>query len=308
MDPTAPTTTAPEAAPAGDTKAPGEDIFDVILEGAEKPVRIPASKLPMDKINPHLAKLRADADRKLSEVDRRSKELTTREGRTSAIERLAASVKENPDTLEALATELGMTPEQLDALSEKRIAQRIRSQVQAEEEKTDPNKKTAREEREELDRMRRENEDLKTKQAKEAKGAVKARVEGAIMSAMDKLPVGLRGPQAAQEMVAFIRASLEEASEKLGRQATIDDLSITIDDLAKNARESLRGHARTVYDGDEEIEFTDAQLKRAEAIIAKRAAAKHPSANGNNGKGNGAPPRAKQQGDASSVLLKLLKM
>jgi hypothetical protein len=286
-----PAATEPAAAPAEGQK-PAEDILDIVLEGMDKPVKVPVSKIPLDKLNPHLAKLRSEADRRMSEADRRTKELDERGGRYSTIDKLAEAIKQDPDAFLRLGRELGLSEEQLYTLSEGQVAARIRAQLRDQEEQQDPSKKTAREQQEELDQLRKDKQEFEKQREQETRARFKGNLEGLMVQALDKLPASLK-LEAAREMTNILRAAVDS------------DRMVAPEELAQAARDALRRRARFVNDSDEDMEFTDKQLERAKAALAKREQARprHPSEVPNPGASARPPKKNGTNGQNSSDLL-----
>lgn len=289
---------APAGGAAPDKPTTAEDFFELMLDGAKEPVKVPVSKLPVDKLNPHLAKLRSDADRRMSEADRRTKELDAKAEKYGTIEKLATEMAKDPSKFFDLGKSLGISQEKLWEMSEAQITARIHKEMQEADEAKNPAAKQAREDKEELTRLRAEKvESDKTKESAETQ-QIRQGVERLMVSALDKFKPELK-QEAAREMSVILRAAFEA------------DKQLTSEELAKAARDALRWRATKFYSADEE-DLDDSLLKRAEAILKKRAETKpppHPSQNPNPGK-SGDQPRAKDgkfvKHDAGEVLLGLL--
>lgn len=264
-----PAAVADPVAPTTEGEAPKEsgDILDIVLEGMDKPVKVPVSKIPLDKLQPHLGKLRAEADRRMSEADLRSKDLDARAARYEAIDKLAARVKEDPDTLFKLAKELGLDEDMLGEMSERQVAQRIRNQLRDEDEKADPSKKTAREEREELQRLREERKQFDEERQQRQTQQFKDQSERFIVEALEK--TGLSGNlklDAAREMVPILRAAILAC-----KADDLSDFALTHDELAKAAQDALRQR----HDW-----YKDFEASRKPADPTKVEQAKHPAEGG----------------------------
>ena len=273
-------------------------VLELMLDGK-------ATKVPLEAVNPHLAKLRAEADRRMSEADRRAKELDAERGRYSQIERLAAAAKQDPRIMRELAKELGVTREQMRALAEEDIAEALREQLRDEEEKKDPAKREARETREELEQLRRDRAELERLRQEREVGQYRQGTERMIINAIEagKFPVGLRS-EAAREMIPVIRAAVAACKDP-----NLNDFALTPAQLAEAAKKALRTRAAAVYD-DPEAEFSEAQLKRAEALLAKRrgAGSAHPAAAGRGGtNGTTARERVNPTPPATDIMLQLLR-
>lgn len=302
-------TTPAENAGATETK-PSDDVLEIVLEGMAEPVKVPVSKIPVEKLNPHLAKLRSEADRRMSEADRRAKDLDAQAERYNTVEKLAAGIKSNPDLLFRLATELGLDEDTLYAMSEKQVASRIKAQLRDQEEAADPAKKAAREEREELERLRKERDEIEKSREQEFRSAVRAQSEGFIVKALEQggWPKGSTlAREAAREMVPILRAAIQSCEKD-----DLSDFSLTHEQLAAAAKKAMRARASLLYDEDGEIEFTPKQLERAAAALAKKngapaAAARHP-AEQSGGKRDGQTRKNGTSGKSpSDLLLSLLR-
>ena len=306
------TTETTAAAPAEQAK-PADDVLEIVLEGMAEPVKVPVSKIPMDKLNPHLAKLRSEADRRMSEADRRSKELDAQAERYSTVEKLAAAVKADPEKLIQLARELGLDDDALYGLSEKQVANRIKAQLRDQEEAADPTKKTQREQQEELERLRTERETLQKEREQEFRSAMRMQSESFIVKALETGGWPKGSPlamEAAREMVPILRAAIEACQKE-----DLSDFALTHDQLAKAAKQALRQRASLLYDEDEEIEYTPKQMERFAAYLAKKngtaqaAAPRHPAEQGG---GTKQGQQQKKNGvakgtNSSDLLLKLLR-
>lgn len=226
--PAAPAAPADSAAPpaAAAPAATAEEMIELLLDGEKEPRKIPRSKL-----DPHLTKYRSETDRLRSEYDKNAKALGERQSKLEAVLRAA---KEDPD---GTLRELGLDPE---AYAESKLAARVRAALQAEEEKADPTKKTAREADEERKTLKDENEKLKKEHAERERATTKGRIEGAVNAVLAKLPEGLRADSKAAVLSVF-------------RQALAEKKDITIEDAAKATLSIIRARAKAAYEADEEL-------------------------------------------------------
>lgn len=287
----------------------GSDVLEIILDGMDKP-----TKIPLDKVNPGLAKFRSDADRKFSEADKVRKDF---EGRDTRIKSQIAAAKSDPDRFDDLAKELGLTPEELDTLSERRVSRMLEKQMRDAEEEKNPAARATREQAEEAKRLKQENEELKGKETTRAEAEKIQRAEGMVVQVLDKMGPSARDPQAAQHVVWTLRTMVNEKEAELGRPlANITELGDAASPaaLAKATRESWGQSSAKYFEVHPDAEIPESVLKRAEAIIDKRRADRpaHP-ASGKGGTGgaarrNGNDLKEGEAPAASKTLLKYLKL
>lgn len=273
---------APAAVPTEASKAPEtstpEEMIDLHLDGEDKP-----RKVPLSKLNPHLAKHRSEADRRMSEADKKAK---AADERSTKLEAILKAAKEDPD---GTLRELGIDP---DEYSEKRLAAKVRAALREEEEKSDPTKKTAREADEERDQLRDENKKLKETQETAKREQLMGRLKGAVEAVRAKLPEALRG-HATADVIAVMRQAIAEKKDP------------SLDDMAKAVRTLMRDRAKAAYESDDELR-TLLSGKPAEKPIAKviQHPASQPAARGPDGKFVGKTPDNDGAGDVLQQIMK----
>lgn len=249
--PPAGTAAAPVATPGAQTTA--EELIEILLDGEKEP-----RKIPLSKLQPHLAKHRSETDRLRSEYDKNAKALGERQSKLEAVLRAA---KEDPD---GTLRELGLDP---DEYAERKLAARVRAALQAEEEKADPTKKESREADEERKALKDENEKLKKAQVERERATTKGRIEGAVNAVLSKLPEGLRADSKAAVLSVF-------------RQALAEKKDITIEDAAKATLSLIRARAKAAYEADEELRKGLGAPPSAPKPAAGATVIEHPAARG----------------------------
>lgn len=224
--PATPDTGKPAAQPATP-----EEVLELMLEEGKPAVKVPVSKIPIDKLQPHLAKYRSETDRLRSEYDKNAKAL---QDKGAAIEKVLKALKEDTD---GALTELGIDP---DAYAEKRLHAKVQRLMREEEEKADPSKKSARERDEELDRLKKDKDDRDKRDATAQREQLKGRLVAARDAVIAKLPEGYRDGAGPIVLAMF-------------RQAMLEKKDIGIEDAAKAVLAVQRERARAAYEKDEDL-------------------------------------------------------
>ncbi len=190
-----------------------------VLEAAIPWTKIPLSKLKdeklLEKLNPDIGKLRSEAHRRMTEAEKRGKALQAKEAELAPlaeVAKLIERVKQEPKAYRQLARDLGVSKDELDAWHEEEFAPRLLRMIEEKEaEMKGPEAKKALDEARELDRLRRENEDLKKKtedEQKQKKAAFEAEVHRGVSNFMKDSLELLKFPElkwlAAREMTSIL--------------------------------------------------------------------------------------------------------
>lgn len=253
-------------APNTETQPTADELIELALEEGKPPVKVPKSKL-----DPHLSKYRSETDKLRSEYDRNHKALSAREAKLEAILKFA---KDTPD--DALKA-LGLDPE---AYAESKLAARVKKAMQESEEQADPSKKTAREEREELEALRKEKAEFDKQKQADTRNQTMGRVKAFVDNVVAKLPEEVQD-FATPDVIAIVRQALAAGKD------------VTIEDAAKAARAQILarlGKARKLL---------DAEPAPANKVL------QHPAARGNKIPGAGSKPKPEAAPSAGDILMDL---
>jgi hypothetical protein len=259
-------------------------------------------KIPAEKLQPYLAKKRAEADRRLSEADKKLKDASARIESVSRWEEHARAIQSDPERLWDLAKALNITPEKLHQMSVKQVTEKIEAGLAEEELQRDPVKKL------EKDRAEFEKQKAEAEQKEEVqyRAHVRQEVDNYIISGLESIPGDRNNPavlslkQDVAEVMTFLVEELVDKEKQIPPGP----------ELAKQALNLIQKRPQAARS-----QFSPEELKSAEKILRERwkaAQAKkvqHPAANP---KGQTSRPAVKRSDPgaepmATSTLLKLLK-
>lgn len=263
--------TSQEVEPKTEEQQDEGEALELELEEGKK-LKVPLSKLPVEKLNPYIAKKRAEADRRLSEADRKAKEF-------GPIEKAVSSIKEDPNRLWELAQALGIPEDKLAEMTQARVARQIIASyakelkvdpakvagmsnedawkyLQAVENAAkDPDKLKAIEKDDELERLRKEKADWEKQQEQQYYSQVEsAIVNRLIIPALDMV----RDPALREDLALELTPII--------RKAAADDYDLGPEELCLLGLKALEARSRRLRNA----EFTDEELDRASKVLAER--------------------------------------
>lgn len=198
---------APATAPEGQAPQAAATVDDFLeIDHEIEPGKIAKIKLARSKVAPQLDKWRGDLDRRASKLDLDSKAFTERSTKLEAVLQAARS---GPDGTAELLRALGVDPE---GFSEAQIAKKVKAIMQADEEKNDPAKKTAREREEKLSKLEKESEERKKTDAETSRAQQVQGTQRFVESIAQKFPEPYRA-HARADVIAVLRSKLADGTE-----------------------------------------------------------------------------------------------
>lgn len=224
---------APATAPEGQAPQAAAAVDDFLeIDHEIEPGKIAKIKLARSKVAPQLDKWRGDLDRRASKLDLDSKAFTERSTKLEAVLQAARS---GPDGTAELLRALGVDPE---GFSEAQIAKKVKAIMQADEEKNDPAKKTAREREEKLSKLEKESEERKKTDAETEKVQNKQRTTQWVDNIAKRFHKDYQG-HARLDVISVLRSKFAEGAKP--EEITADAVYAAARKIAIERRQAALG-------------------------------------------------------------------